>query len=301
MVSFFIVEILFAQKINPDINMYNRIWFADSVKSNNKSDLYIAQLVNRINSNQTFKSGIDFYNLAICYSSKNLVDSTCFYLFKCIAQSPNFNNLILTDTDFDFLHDMPCWSKLINQVDSIYLTLNIGIQNKELSVELYHIFLKDQHSRGLGLKKIDKNLINANSDSVSLTRVEEIIQKFGWPTFSMVGKTAAQGAFIVIQHLNFNVQQKYLKQISDAAKNNEASKESVALLIDRISVHMKGMQIFGTQVYRIRDPNTGKLGKYKYFPIRNEEKVDSLRIEAGLIPLKQYYALFGIDYNPVEK
>ena len=152
----------------------------------------------------------------------------------------------MTDTDFKFLYQYECWEKIKNKIDSVFLEQNPGIDNKELAVELYHIFLKDQHARGLGLKKIDTSLTTVDKDN--LKRVEEIIQLYGWPTYSMVGKTAANGAFMVIQHSNVNTQRKYFKQLLDAAKEDDASKESVALLTDRISVRLKGMQIFGTQV-----------------------------------------------------
>ena len=238
---------------------------------------------------------MNYYNLAICYSANKLVDSTCYYINKCLQESTNYNNLVLTDSDFEFLHQSECWEKIKNEIDSVFLVQNPEIKNKRLAVELYHIFLKDQHARGLGLKKIDPALSNADNENQK--SVEEIISVYGWPTYSMVGKTAADGVFMVIQHSDANTQLKYFNQLLDAAKADEASKESVALLTDRISVRLKGMQIFGTQVYRVKDSITGKPGSYLYFPIKDEADVGTKRKEMGLIPLKDYYALFGIDYK----
>lgn len=258
---------------------------------------YIEQMKVKINSVKPKDTVEDYYNIAVCYASEEQVDSACLYLLKCIKLSPNYNSQILTDTDFDLLHQSHYWGKIVRQVDSVYLALNPEIINKELSVELYHIFLKDQYARGLGLKRTDKNL--ANTDSENLKRVEEIIGQYGWPTYSMVGKLAAQGAFLVIQHSSVITQRKYFSQLANAVRQGEASKESLALLADRISVQLKGMQVYGTQVFQVKDSITGKLGKYTYYPIRNESKVDSLRKSMDLIPLKQYFALFGIDYKPV--
>lgn len=275
------------------------ILFADSLVIKNQTDQYIDQLKNGENTNSSNNLDLKYYNLAVCYSAKKQTDSTCYYLSKCIAESSNYNNLVLTDTDFEFLYQNLCWKKIENKIDSAYLFLNPEATNKELAIELYHIFLKDQQARGLGLKQKDK--IPVNIDKENLKRVEEIIQQYGWPTYSMVGKTAADGAFLVIQHSGIIMQRKYFKQLLDAAKRDEASKESVALLMDRISVHLKGMQVFGTQVYQIKDSVTGKPSVYNYFPIKDEVNVDSLRNEFGLIPLKQYYSLFGIDYKPAIK
>jgi len=272
------------------------VLYADSLESKNLINNFILQFKKEINADLSNNLDLKYYNLAVCYSAKKQPDSTCYYLSECIYASSRFNNLILTDTDFDFLHQNSCWEKIVNKVDSAYFALNPGISNEKLAIELYHIFLKDQHARGLGLKRKDETITNV--DKENLKRVEAIVQKYGWPTYSMVGKTAAEGAFLVIQHSNTAVQRKYFKQIFNAAKDGEASKESVALLIDRISIHLKGMQVFGTQVYRVKNSTTGKLGTYKYFPIKDEANVDSLRKEFGLIPLKQYYALFGIDYKP---
>lgn len=201
---------------------------------------------------------LKYYNLAICYSAKKQKDSTCYYLRRCIQESPKYNNLIQKDTDFEYLHGDKCWETIKNKIDSVFRTQNPGISDQELAVELYHIFLRDQHARGLGLKKISPEL--ANIDQENLKRVEQIIAENGWPTYSIVGKTAADGAFMVIQHSDVNTQRKYFKHLLDAAKNDEASKESVALLTDRISVRLKGMQIFGTQVYRMKDSITGMPG-----------------------------------------
>lgn len=160
---------------------------------------YIEQMKVKINSVKPKDTVEDYYNIAVCYASEEQVDSACLYLLKCIKLSPNYNSQILTDTDFDLLHQSPHWEKIVRQVVS-------------------------------------------------------------------------QG---------------------------EASKESLVLLEDIISVQLKGMQVYGTQVFQVKDSITGKLGKYTYYPIRNESKVDSLRKSMDLIPLKQYFALFGIDYKPV--
>lgn len=296
---FIFYQSIFAQYNSNIEGLRNVILFADSLLIKNQKEQYVKQLKKDIITNSTDEQDLNYYNLAICYSANRQEDSTCYYIKKCLQESSDFNNLVLTDTDFEFLHQYECWEKIKNEIDSVFLEQNPGIKNKKLAVELYHIFLKDQHARGLGLKKIDPAL--ANVDNENLKRVEEIITVYGWPTYSMVGKAAADGAFMVIQHSDVNTQRKYFNQLLDAAKADEASKESVALLTDRISVRLKGMQIFGTQVYQLKDSITGKPGSYKYFPIKDEANVNAKRKEMGMAPLKDYYALFGIVYKYSEK
>ena len=274
---------------------------ADIIKEKGGVDSFISNLKIKANLENQDSSRVsaNYYNLAICYSSIELIDSSCYFLNLAIEHSSDYNSLIFTDSDFEKLHYELCWGRIIQKIDSSFLSKYPKILNKDLAVELYHIYLRDQHARGLGLKKIDERL--RNIDQENLIRVEEIILMYGWPTFSLVGETASKGAFLVIQHANINVQQKYLKLLFDAAINNEASKEWVALLMDRISVMKKGVQIFGTQVYQVRDSIKRQNISYDYFPIKDEKQVDSLRKAFDMIPLKEYYAIYGIDYNPPEK
>lgn len=288
-----------SQPISPHEKGAGLLLFADSIKG--EVDVHINRITRGINSrNQNnMELSLQYYNLAICYSAKKQIDSACYFLCQVLDHSSVYNNLVYTDTDFENLRHAPCWGTIAQKVDSAYLTNFPGITHEELAIELYHIFLLDQHARGLGLKKINKSIINI--DQENLSRVEDIILKYGWPTYTMVGKTAAEGAFLVIQHSEVGIQQKYFLQLFNAAQNNEAKKEWVALLLDRISIQRKGFQYFGTQVYQIKDSITGRPGKYNYFPIHNESIVDSLRMAFDMIPLNEYYSLFGIDYKPVRK
>ncbi len=273
------------------------ILFADSLKIKDESDFQIDQIKNDKNANRIKE--LDSYNLAICFIAKNEPDSTFLYLNKSIEQSPNYNLLILADSDFRYLHKTPGWIKIMSKIDSLILVNSPPISNPQLASELLKIRIKDQYARGFGLKFKDTSI--RNYDRENLSRLEKIINEYGWPTYSMTGKLAADAAFLIIQHSDTTTQIKYLDQILDAAKRKEASLESVALLLDRLSVQRNGTQIYGSQVFQLTDPQTGKLGNYAYFPIVNETEVDKRRQEFGMIPLKDYLKLFGIDYVPGTK
>jgi len=270
---------------------------ADTLKVNNTVDWQISKIKNDTSAIRI--KLLNDYNLAICYVAKNNIDSTCYYLSRSITNSPNFNRLILSDTDFYPLHSLPCWKTITDKIDSVFLASIPNVSQPKLAVELFHIFVLDQKARGYGLKFPDRSTMTI--DSLNLIRIEEIIKEYGWPTYTMVGKVAADGAFMVIQHSNNQIQKKYLDQLLDAAKRKEASSQSVALLQDRITSEDFHYQIYGTQVFQMKDPATGKLSKYTYYPIQDEENVDKRRKEMGLIPLKDYLKMFGIDYVPGTK
>lgn len=293
--------ICFSQHVPNKLGISGLILSADSIKDKEEANSYLRNMEHevRLLHNDAPSLSLSYYNMAICYAAINLLDSACYFANKVLDHSCNYNDLIYSNNDFENLRDQPCWAKTIQRIDSCLLLEGLQIENKELAIDLYHIYLRDQYVRRYEImKKADRSI---NIDSVNLVRVEEIIKIYGWPSYSLVGRTASMGAFLVIQHANVQVQQKYLKAVFDAAMINEASKEWVALLMDRISLVKKGVQIFGTQVYQVRDSITTKDIRYSYFPIRDEFQVDSLRNAFDMIPLKEYYAKYGIDYNPSQK
>lgn len=277
------------------------ILYADSIKVNEKALNTISRLKNEISSRNitNVDLSLKYYNLAVCYSARNNIDSTYYFLCRALSKSARYNNLIFNDTDFRSLRNETRWDLIVQKIDSAFLSDYPELGNMELAIKLYHIYLKDQHVRGLGLKTKDENINTI--DQANLEHVEEIILKYGWPTYKMVGEMAAKGAFLTILHSNTQVQQKYFMLIFEAAQNSEASKEWIALLMDRISVQRKGVQVFGTQVYQIKDSHNKLGGIYRYFPIQDEAIVDSLRKAFDMIPLKDYLKSFGIDYKPPAK
>jgi len=286
-----------AQLYGPFKSIGQIVLFADTLKVKNKINCEISRI--KAGNDSIRPKQLSNFNLAICYVAKNYIDSTCFYLTRSIVQNPEFNRMILSDSDFDQLHKLPCWKIITDKIDSVFLSSIPNVTKPKLAVELFHINEKDQHARGYGLKRLDKIFVNV--DSINIIRVEEIIKENGWPTYSMVGKVAADGAFLVIQHSTTQIQKKYLNQLLDAAKKKEASSESVALLQDRIMTNEFHCQIYGTQVFAVKDKVTGKLSKYTYYPIKDEVNVDTRRKEMGLIPVKDYLKMFGIDYVPGTK
>ncbi|MFD2872768.1 DUF6624 domain-containing protein [Mucilaginibacter ximonensis] len=282
-----------SQIIPPYDKIGKEMLFVDTLNARNQTDIKIEELKRQLASATTTKTTTAYYNLAICYAAKNDAQNVCYYLNRCLKSGRGLMLFIMTDTDFEPFRSDDCWKKITQSVDSIYLSMYPKVTDKQLAVKLFHIYLNDQQGRGMGLKKKDKKFFHDEED---LVEVEKIISQYGWPTYTMVGPASANGAFLVLQHASLQVQEKYLNMLAEAVAKNEASKEWFALMTDRISVDKYGYQIYGTQVYKEKDKTTGKYGAYKYAPIKDEAKVDSLRATLGLIPLKQYLNYFDINY-----
>ena len=130
-------------------------------------------------------------------------------------------------------------------------------------------------------------------DSANTARISEIIDQYGYPGKSMVGVAQASTAFLVIQHAELEVQEKYLDIISAAADAGEVPWRSVALLVDRVKMRRGGKQIYGSQVSN--DPETGE----SFFAeIENPYKIDSIRATVGLGPIQDYADNWNITWDP---
>ena len=133
-------------------------------------------------------------------------------------------------------------------------------------------------------------------DNRLLKRLEEIIRQYGWPGRSLVGDAASLGAFLIIQHADYEYQKKYFPLISEAMKRGEVRPQDVALLEDRILMREGKKQIYGSQLRR--DETTGKL---ELWPVEDEENLDKRRTSVGLESIAEYLKRFGITYIPPKK
>ena len=194
-------------------------------------------------------------------------------------------------SEFDFLKGTP-FEKLVGEnYEAAVATSGV---NLELMQELAIIHKTDQEQRGL-MREVSEKYgwqspqmdslwkIQSYSDSVNTQRIEEIIAEYGYPGKSLVGNAQASTAFLVIQHADLAIQEKYLPLISKAADNGEVRWSSVALLVDRVRMRKGEKQIYGSQL------NTDQAtGKPFFAPIENPHKIDSIRATVGLGPLQSY-------------
>lgn len=120
-------------------------------------------------------------------------------------------------------------------------------------------------------------------DSMNLARLEAIVSEHGWPDQSMVGREAAIGAFLMLQHADHTTQVEYLPMVRAAVEAGELDEWTLAMLQDRILVSEGKAQIYGTQLYLDEATN-----EYELYPIEDEAHVDARRETLGLEPLAEY-------------
>lgn len=97
--------------------------------------------------------------------------------------------------------------------------------------------------------------------------------------------------FLVIQHADLTIQEKYLPLMRVAVANKKAKVTDLALLEDRVLMRQNKQQIYGSQVRK----DSG--GGWIVHPIEGPANVDKRRSEIGLEPIVKYLSRFGMVWN----
>ena len=131
-------------------------------------------------------------------------------------------------------------------------------------------------------------------DSINLLKVQDILDERGWLGSDVVGTRGNSTLFLVIQHADLEVQEKYLPMMREAVEKGNARASSLALLEDRIALRQGKRQIYGSQISRHPD------GEYFISPLQDPLNVDKRRAEVGLGSLQEYVSGWDIEWNAVE-
>ncbi len=120
-------------------------------------------------------------------------------------------------------------------------------------------------------------------DQKHTKRMKAIVEKYGWPTKSMVGTDGAQNAWLLVQHADHDrpFQNKCLELMKPLVATGEVSKNNFAYLTDRVLVGAGKPQRYGTQLHTVNNelvPQT----------MEEPDKVDERRKEMGMEPLAKY-------------
>jgi hypothetical protein len=246
----------------------------------------------------------DRYKAACAYARIGNIDSAYYNLFR-IANKGGWSEyeFLVSDSDLTVLHSDVRWNKLVNKVRNNKAAVEAHL-NQPLSQELEKIFDDDQKYRLLidSAEKISgkdspqmdslRKIIRLQ-DAKNLTRVTELIDKYGWLGVDDVGRKGHQAQFLVIQHSDIDTRKKYSPIMREAMERGKAAASEVAMLEDKIMLDQSGRQYYGSQVKFNSADNT-----YELYPIQDEALVNERREEMGLSPLEDYLRQWGIQYSP---
>jgi hypothetical protein len=173
--------------------------------------------------------------------------------------------------------------------------------DRSLVAVLDTVFRDDQKYRIKNIQVSGQNIDDKDitremnrTDSINLIKINNIIDKYGWPGEDIAGRQGNSTIWAVIQHSSPEVQKKYLPIMRDAVKKGDARPSQLALLEDRYLTSQGKEQVYGSQI------RSDSLGKKEFYPIHDEGNVNRRRLSVGLGPLQWYAKSFGFKYRTPE-
>lgn len=157
--------------------------------------------------------------------------------------------------------------------------------------DLSHSALRDELLKMAASDREVRHLANRGDftrwsavDSANQARLKQIVARFGWPTFSMVGKDGANAAWLLAQHADTDkpFQLKVLELMEPLVPRNEASGKNFAYLYDRTHYPQR----FGTQ------GDCVSRTEWQPFQIEDIATVDERRRAVDLPTLSDYAKFF---------
>ncbi|MGR6914446.1 DUF6624 domain-containing protein [[Actinomadura] parvosata] len=173
---------------------------------------------------------------------------------------------------------------LISLLTSLALVAACGEaapENPALRAELLDRLKQDQEIRTLEASQEDWDRV----EKANTERMRQILDRYGWPGFALVGADGARAAWALVQHADrdLELQKRGLELMRAAVEKGDADPSDLAFLVDRVRVAEKRPQVYGTQW------ETDPQGRWRpRTPIEDEARVDERRAEAGLKPLREY-------------
>jgi len=275
---------------------------ADSARLTKNYSLCLSQYRNAFSISQ--ESYLSLYHASLCAAQMKDNKGAIVYLQKAIDLDWEYVcPLAKSEESLAGLRKYKKWGSVRAICDKEEAAYNARI-NVKLRDELAYIFANDQRYRGKMheiRKKYGHNSEEAKAsvekqqilDAANLIRIEEIIAEYGYPGVSIVGEKQSKTAFLVIQHADLEVQEKYLAMLTEAADKGELDWGNLAMLIDRIRMRKGEKQLYGSQI-----KIDSKTGAYSLYPIENPAEVNVRRKKLGLSPIEEYVKYWGLSYAP---
>lgn len=125
----------------------------------------------------------------------------------------------------------------------------------------------------------------AETDAHNAPSLQEILNKYGVPTYAMVGPQAAGDFVLMIQHQPPKFREQVLPKLKALVEAGEADPESYALVYDLSQRDLGKKQLYGERLECAAGETMHEA------PIEDESRVNQRRAELGLIRVELYARL----------
>jgi len=169
---------------------------------------------------------------------------------------------------------------------------NTALREELLKMRQIDQQAREQCARGNGDEQI-KCLAETMEkiDMPHTARLNEIFDRYGFPTFQTVGKDGVQSFLILLQHTpDESLRQKSLKPITKAFKRKEIPPQDYANFVDRLLVRQNKPQIYGSN-FDIKD------NKLVMSAVKDRKNLDKRRRKIGLPTIEEYAKMLKDFYK----
>lgn len=242
----------------------------------------------------------DRFKAARAWSMTGKADSAFFHLERLYLKTDfldDVNTWEQTPELWNLKNDVR-WTRLLNQI-ALKNERSAAIRTNPLSIELEQIHTLDQWYRIHMDSVISIHGRNSpefrdfirrsiEQDSLNQLRVSQIIEAHGWLGTDVVSPLASQALFLVVQHAELPMQERYAPLLRRAVAEGKADAGNLAYLEDRILMRQGKPQRYGSQI--VADKTTGAWILYQ---VEDPENLDKRRATVGLGPIAAYLEATG--------
>ncbi len=232
-----------------------------------------------------------------CYNGERLDTKKHKEIFKPIKYYPYekvvFNGFVLDKLDMDYSTEAGVIPALIVGQYPVLIFRRETDMRAKIDSLLCDISRKDQEARAEWTKvatgsvtqeeAIEYALKMEETDSTNLASVSRILDTYGWP--SGLSDEANKAIFLVIDHSDLKIMNKYIGLFRDAVEKGHLSMNDLVTMEDRMLMNSGKPQKYGTQAYSLVED--GKTVIY-IWPVEDPDKLDALRKSVGLMPIDSY-------------
>ena len=232
-----------------------------------------------------------------CYNGEKLDTKKHKEIFKDIYHYPYdkvvFNGFLLDRLDMDYSFEAGVIPALIAGKYPVLIFRREADVRAKIDSLLCDIGRRDQAVRADWAKvatgsvtqeeAIEYAMKMEETDSTNLAAVSQILDTYGWP--SGLSDEANKAIFLVIDHSDLNIMNKYIGLFRDAVEKGYLSMNDLVTMEDRMLMNASKPQKYGTQAYSL--VKDGKTVIY-IWPVEDPDKLDALRKSVGLMPIQSY-------------
>jgi hypothetical protein len=165
--------------------------------------------------------------------------------------------------------------------DALFCCKETKVSSSEEQLQAIATEIRAMSERDQAMRKSGQ--WDSSIDVANTARMQEIVDRIGWPTVSKVGAQASSSAWLLVQHASHDrAFQKQCLALMQAQSASEVKPSHIAYLEDRVRMGEGQPQLYGTQFY------TDEHGRFGPWPIEDVDNVDLRRASVGLSTLAEY-------------